>query len=471
MAFRICYGHFEYLVMPFGLTNAPASFQAYANDCLRQYLDDFCIVFIDDVLIYSNTMAEHIDHVQKVLSCLRNYGLTCKLSKCEFHTNSISFLGFIISPNRIAMEPDRIITVTEWPIPSSVHDIQVFLGFANFDRRFIDGFSRIVTPITSLLRKEQQFNWSELCQKAFDELKHHFTTAPVLRHFDPDLPIQIHTDASGFTISGIISQLHDSHWHPIAFYSQKLSPAECNYDVPDCEMLAIVDSMQHWWHYLEGSRHPIQVLSDHKNLEAFMSTKVLNYRQARWVELLASYDFILVHIPGTRNPADSPLCRPDYAHNLQYPSSSLIPSRALRLLPPDFTPNQSPLSCSDSVLRHSLNNLDVTGTGSTSTSFPASASFPPPVLNVLFSSLSGVHAVAAPLPDLCQRILLALQSDSFAQGVSLSSARWSKDHDGLLLHDGLVYVPASLRTEVISAHHDGPLSGHPGTHRTLELIT
>ena len=115
-------------------------------------------------------------------------------------------------------------------------------------------------------------------------------------------------------------------------------------------MLAIVDSMQYWRQYLEGLRHPIQALLDHKNLEAFMSTKVLNHRQARWTKPLASYDFVLVHIPGIRNPADGPSRCPNYAHDLQYPSGSLIPSRALHLLPLDFTPNQSPLSYSDSVL-------------------------------------------------------------------------------------------------------------------------
>ena len=206
-----------------------------------------------------------------------------------------------------------------------------------------------------------------------------------------------------------------------------------------------------------------------------MSTKVLNRCQARWAELLASYDFVLVHIPGIRNPADGPSRRPDYAHDLQHPSGSLIPSCALRLLPPKFTSNLSPLLRSNSALSHDLGNVDITGTSSTSISSSASTSasipFPPLVLNVLFSSLSRVHAVVAPLPDLRQRILVALQSDSFAQGVSLSSAIWSKDHDGLLLHEGLVYVPASLRAEVISTHHDGPLPGHPGTHRTIQLIT
>ena len=280
-AFRTRYGHYEYLVMPFGLTNAPASFQAYANDCLREFLDVFCVVYLDDVLIFSDTLEEHVGHVKQVLSRLRKYGLTCKLKKCEFHSTSLSFLGFVISPDGISMEPDRVAAITDWPVPTSVHDVQIFLGFANFYRRFIDGYSRIVTPITSLLKKGQQFIWSSAAQSAFDDLKLRFTSAPVLKHFDPDRPIRIHTDASGFAISGIVSQLHDSHWHPVAFYSRKCTPAELNYDTPDREMLAIVDSMRHWRHYLEGSRHPIQVFSDHKNLTSFMTTKVLNRRQAR----------------------------------------------------------------------------------------------------------------------------------------------------------------------------------------------
>jgi hypothetical protein len=159
-AFRTRYGHFEYLVMPFGLTNAPASFQAYANDCLREFLDVFCIVYLDDVLIFSDTLEEHVGHVKKVLSLLREYGLTCKLSKCEFHVSSVSFLGFIISPDGISMEPDRVMAITEWPILISAHDVQIFLGFANFYRRFIEGYSRITAPISSLLRKNQRFEWS-----------------------------------------------------------------------------------------------------------------------------------------------------------------------------------------------------------------------------------------------------------------------------------------------------------------------
>ena len=137
--------------MPFSLTNAPASMQAYANDCLRDYLDLFCIVYLDDILIYSNTLEKHVSHIRQVLTCLREYGLSCKREKCEFYTSSLSFLGFVISPSGISMDPDHIAAIVEWPAPKNVHHIQVFLGFANFYRRFIDGFSRVVSPITILL--------------------------------------------------------------------------------------------------------------------------------------------------------------------------------------------------------------------------------------------------------------------------------------------------------------------------------
>jgi hypothetical protein len=427
-AFRTRYGHFEYLVMPFGLTNAPASFQSYANDCLREFLDIFCIVYLDDVLVYSQTLEEHIAHVKRVLSRLREYGLTCKLSKCEFHSTSTSFLGFIVSPDGISMEPDRVVAIMEWPVPTSVHDVQIFLGFANFYRRFIRGYSAITAPITSLLRKNQRFEWSSQAQEAFEELKRRFTSAPILRHFDPDLPIRLHTDASSFAISGILSQLRpeDSQWHPVAFFSRKCIPAECNYGIPDLEMLAIVEAMRHWRHYLEGSHHPIQVLSDHKNLTTFMSTKVLNRRQARWAELLADYDFVLIPIPGTKNPADGPSRRPDYAVDNPLPMGSLIPSTALRLLPSDDG------------------------------------------LNALLCSLTGVHTGIASHDE----FIASYASDAEAQQhLPNPTSPWSCDSNGLLLYKDLIYVPESLRMSVLQEHHDAPLAGHPGIIKTLELVT
>ena len=133
-AFRTRYGHFEYLVMPFGLTGAPGSFQSYINDILRTYLDIFCVVYLDDILIYSDTPKEHVQHVCLILKALQEHGLYVKLEKCEFHVQEINFLGFVITPNGVRMSDDRISTITEWPVPRSLTEIQIFLGFANFYR-------------------------------------------------------------------------------------------------------------------------------------------------------------------------------------------------------------------------------------------------------------------------------------------------------------------------------------------------
>ena len=246
-AFRTRYDHFEYLVMPFGLCNAPATFQSYINDALRDFLDDFCVAYLDDVLIYTDgTHEEHVQHVRQVLQRLLDHGLYAKLEKCEFHVRETKFLGFIISPDDIAMDPERIVIIVDWPVPNSQHDIRVFLGFANFYRRFILAYSRVVLSLTNLLRKSlKKFLWTKQAQAAFEELKTLFTTAPILKHFDPDLPTTLHADSSGAAISGIINQSHNGILHPVAFWSRKYLPTECNYDIHDREMLAIIESMKH----------------------------------------------------------------------------------------------------------------------------------------------------------------------------------------------------------------------------------
>jgi len=445
-AFRTRYGHFEYRVMPFGLCNAPASFQAYINNALRDYLDDFCIAYMDDVLVYTNgTLEEHIQHVRKVLQRLQEHELYVKLEKCEFHVQETRFLGFIISPNGVAMDPDRIKTIVDWPVPKSQHDLQVFLGFANFYRRFVEGYSRVILPLTNLLRKTKKFLWTTLTQEAFDNLKTLFTTAPILKHFDPDLPTHLHADSSGAAISGIISQPHNGVLHPVAFWSRKCLPAECNYDIHDREMLAIIESMKHWRHYLEGAKYPIQIYTDHKNLETFMTTKVLNRRQARWAEFLANYDFVLAHIKGTKNPADGPSRRPDYMENVELPTGALIPRSALRMLQPEVARNPATVSLASETHASPLE---------------------------VHWSLIGVHANTTPEASLRSRFVTALEKDPLAQEYRDNPPKPWSWQDGLLLHDNLVYVPHddALRVELMQTHHDDPLAGHYGTAKTLELL-
>jgi len=233
-AFRCRYGHFEYRVMPFGLCNVPATFQHFTNDVFRDYLDEFVIIYLDDILVFSNSLEEHKRHVRLVLERLREAGLFLKPQKCQFEVQEVSFLGYLISPKGIRMDPKKVEAVTEWPTPESTHDVQMFLGFANFYRRFIKNYSKITMAMTNLLRKDTKFYWNLDADKAFRRLKKAFTTAPILQHFDRAKPAVVEADASSVGLGGVLSQYDDNGiLHPCAFHSRKFNPAECNYEIYD----------------------------------------------------------------------------------------------------------------------------------------------------------------------------------------------------------------------------------------------
>lgn len=225
-AFRSRYGHYEYRVMPFGVVNDPATFQGYINSVLREYLDILCIAYLVDILIYSVDPSKHTEAVRQVLKRLLKHSLFVKLEKCVFSVTEIYFLGFILTTEGVKMEPSRLSTISEWPEPTTHREIQVFLGFTNFYRRFIMGFSRIVGGLTGMLTGGTQgkfkgvpFVLTSEARTSFHNLQKAFTTAPLHRHFDPLLPIRMETDASGFAISAFLSQAHPEtgHWHLVAF--------------------------------------------------------------------------------------------------------------------------------------------------------------------------------------------------------------------------------------------------------------
>jgi hypothetical protein len=337
-AFRTKYGHYEYTVMPFGLTNAPAQFQAYMNETLAGLVDITCIVYLDDILIFSDTEEEHVEHVKEVLGRLRKAKLFVKLSKCEWHTQRTEYLGYIVTPDGISIDQDRVKTIVDWPKPRTVRDIRVFIGFMNYYRRFIAKFSKLALPLTKLTQKgpnaargghAQRREESQTIQlgaegeESFQQLKDAFLSVPILCHFERDRETHVEVDASGGAISGILSQLVPNkdgklQWRPIDFYSRQLIQAEYNYDTHDQELLAIVKSLDHWRHYLDGI--PFEVLTDHQNLKWFMETKVLNHRQVRSYLTLSKFDFVITYRPGATNPADGPSRRPDYMAEAQKPT-------------------------------------------------------------------------------------------------------------------------------------------------------
>ena len=298
-AFRTCYGSYEWLVMPFGLTNTPAVFQHFVNTIFADMLDVCIVVYLNDILIYSRDEISHKQHVQEVLRHLCQHSLYAKLEKCEFHPDSVEYLGYRLSPDGLTMAPEKVQTICDWPEPHKVKDIQSFLGFANFYHRFIFNYSDIVVPLTRLTRKGAPWNFSEECCRSFNALKHTFTTALVLMHFIPDVPITVETNASDYAVAGILSiTLNDGQIHPVTFYSRTLTAPELNYNTHDKELLAILEAFHIWRHYLEGSATPVDVVTDHKNLEYFSTSKVLTQCQARWSEFLSQFNMVIRFWPG-----------------------------------------------------------------------------------------------------------------------------------------------------------------------------
>ncbi|KAA0060847.1 pol protein [Cucumis melo var. makuwa] len=235
-AFRSRYGHYEFIVMSFGLTNAPAVFMDLMNRVFREFLDTFVIVFIDDILIYSKTEAEHEEHLRMVLQTLRDNKLYAKFSKCEFWLKQVSFLGHVVSKDGVSVDPAKIEAVTGWTRPSTVSEVRSFLGLAGYYRRFVENFSRIATPLTQLTRKGAPFVWSKACEDSFQTLKQKLVTAPVLTVPDGSGSFVIYSDASKKGLGCVLMQ----QGKVVAYASRQLKSHEQNYPTHDLELAAVV---------------------------------------------------------------------------------------------------------------------------------------------------------------------------------------------------------------------------------------
>lgn len=312
-AFRSRYGSYEWLVLPMGLTNAPATFMHLMNQIFRPYLDQFVIVFLDDVLIYSRTLAEHRRHVRLALDVLRNHQLYAKESKCEFFRDHIDFLGHRIDRDGVHMMEDKVRAIREWPTPTSVDDVRSFLGMVGYYRKFIANFSSIAAAMTQLLKKGTHFEWTAELETSFRKLINATTTAPTLILPDPKLPYVITADACGFGVGACLMQDHGKGLQPIAFLSKKLTAAELKYQNHERELLALYRTLKEWRHYLYGSHFTLK--TDHRNLVWLMTQKHLSARQMHWLQYFQDFGGVIPieHVAGRLNGvADGLSRRPDH---------------------------------------------------------------------------------------------------------------------------------------------------------------
>jgi len=267
--------------MPFSLTNAPAAFQRFMNDIFSDLLNVCVMIYLDDILIYSNNMSEHHWHVKEVLKCFCKAGLYAKAEKCKFHSESVEYLGYILSPSGLTMSNDKVKIIQDWLEPKKVKDIQSFLDFANFYHWFIFNYSDIVILLTCLTWKNIPWNFDFFCCEAFNSLKKTFTSALILTYWIPDTQLIVETDALDYALTAILSIVNkDNKVHLVAFHSCTFTAVELNYNIHDKELLAIFETFKIWQHYLEGPAYPINIVTDYKNLEYFSTTKVLTQRQA-----------------------------------------------------------------------------------------------------------------------------------------------------------------------------------------------
>ena len=464
-AFITRFGLYESLVMPFGLCNAPASFQNYINHTLFDLLDKICTAYLDDVIVYSESKKAHREHVREVVERLREAGLQIDVNKCEFETTKTKYLGLIIRPGGIEMDSEKVAAIVSWQPPGVVRDLQRFLGFANFYRRFIEGFSKICKPLNDLLRKDTKWYWGEPQQKAFDELKGAFSVAPVLALFDYDKKTVLETDASDWASGGILSQYDDEgRLRPVAYFSSRHTAQECNYEIYDKELLAIIKCMEEWRPELQGTQDPVEIVTDHKNLEYFTTTKSLNQRQVRWSEFLSQFNFRIVYRPGTKAVRPDALSRkPEDRPAKANPNDDRIKNRQRTVLPSTLFDSET--------LEDLLIEANKAGN--------VKAAPIELILPEMDRPINEIVEVAYANSEMATDMITALRDPE----VRRWPRKWRKELrlsmmdckvvNGKIYFRDRLFIPQNdeLRTQIIYRMHSTGPAGHPGRVKTIDLVS
>ncbi|KAL9259847.1 Retrovirus-related Pol polyprotein from transposon 17.6-like protein [Drosera capensis] len=298
------YGSFEFLVMPFDLTNAPVTFCTLMNNILHPYLDKFVVLYLDDIVIYSAMLEDHVEHLRIVFKVLASNELYVKKEKCSFAHQEVDFLGHVIKDGKLFMEEGKMSAIQEWEPPTKVSELQ--------------GYSANVSPLTDLLKKDRAWVWTETCQNVFEELKKAVSSEPVFNLADHSKPFEVHTDVSDFAIGGVLMQ----EGHPIAFESRKLNDTERRYSVHEKEMTVVVHCLLTWRHYLLGSK--FVVMTANVATSYFQTQKKLTPKQARWQVFLLEFDFEFVYKPRRKNLVPDALSRKAELEALSKPQNPLL---------------------------------------------------------------------------------------------------------------------------------------------------
>jgi hypothetical protein len=397
------------------------------NDIFRDMLDTQVMIYLDDILIFSQDQESHVRDVKEVLRRLTENQLFCKLSKCSFHVDTVDYLGLVISPRGISMEERKVQAVKEWPIPQNIKQVQSFLGFANFLWRFVPNYSTLARPLHNWNHKDTKWEWGNKEQESFEAIKEAICQWPVLAHPDPSKQYYQETDMSGAAMGAILSQRQeDGQLHPIAYMSQSFSGAEHNYNTHDKELLAIIKALEFWQIFLEGTQEPITVFMDHCNLEYWQESHTFNCRHTRWHLLLANYNFWIHYRPGKQSGKPDALSRrPDHL-NIAPEPQVMLPKEVFASIA-----TEPEIELQIQIEKHLDEDKSL------------------------------------------EEILTFLQNGSNAPAYVKKGFNDYSMEAGLLFYQGRIVVldNEDLWQNLIATFHNPPMAGHPGQQRTLELAS
>ena len=282
---------YKYHVLSFELINDSISWQHYMNDLLFEYINHFCQMYLNDILIYSKIRRKHERHLTQIFQKLEEVELQIDIKKCEFFQTEISFLDVILSTESLRMNSKKIQDIVNWIRSTCIKKMQVFVDFCNFYRRFIKAFSKLVKLLTRMIKKKIDFEWIDFVNEVFETLKKQMIETSILRHYDRNRKIILEIDFSDWCLGEILSQYDDERiLHSVTFFSKKMISIECNYEIYDKELLTIIRCLKHWRFELEDIDELVEIYIDHKNLKIFMTSKKLTSRQVRWIEILIDYN-------------------------------------------------------------------------------------------------------------------------------------------------------------------------------------
>ncbi len=421
-------------ILPFELTNDSASFQQYMNDVLWNFLNDFCQAYLDDILIYSKTQKKHRQHVKMILDRLRDADLQIDIRKCEFNVEETVFLEIIVSEQDLRMNSIKVKAIVNWATSTNLKEVQDFVDFVNFYRRFIKNFLKLVKSFTQLIRKDTPFVWNEVCVEVFDNLKKQVSSTSVLRHFDVKRQAILKIDAFNYVKDDILSQYDDeSVLHSIVFYSKSMVSAECNYHIYDKKLLAIIRCFEHWRLELESTELSIQMFTDHQTLKIFMKNKQLTRRQANYLNILSKFNFQIIFRSGKTNIKVDALTRMSMIDSSE--SAKDIDDRFQTIL--------------------TSNRIDV--------------------LSIEFETESEYET------NLYQRVRLVNQKNElcneYRQAMNKGELKLHDTKlkncqiiDNVLFKKNLLWVSKQMHTKLLRDIHDQSSTSHPDIRRTIDLV-